>query len=51
VWCNTPEEVPATIDAMIAAGEINPEDRRRCVFWELAAFAAGGHEEKLSLLD
>jgi hypothetical protein len=31
--------------------EVRSRDRRRCVFWELAAFVAGGHEEKLSLLN
>jgi hypothetical protein len=36
VWCDLPEEVPATIDAMVTAGEISPEERGRCVFWALA---------------
>ena len=38
-WCDLPEQVPATIDAMIAAGEIRSEERERCVFWERATFA------------
>jgi hypothetical protein len=45
------EEVPATINEMIAAGEILPEERERCVFWELATFPPGTHEAMLSLLD
>ena len=51
VWCDLPEEVPATIDAMIAAGEISHEERGRSVFWECASFAAGAHEAALSQLD
>jgi len=51
VWCDLPEEVPATIDAMVAAGDILPEDRGRCVFWAWAAFLLCGHQEGLSLLD
>jgi len=51
VWCDLPEEVPATIDAMIAGGEILPDDRGRCVFWEWDTFAPGSHEAALSLLD
>jgi hypothetical protein len=41
VWCDLPEEVPATIDAMVAAGEILPDERGSCVFWELATFPPG----------
>jgi hypothetical protein len=51
VWCDLREEVPATIDAMIAGGEILPDDRGRCVFWEWAASLLGRHEEGLSPLD
>src|SRR5882672_9717431 len=32
MWCDLPEEVPATIDAMIAGGEILPDDRGRLRF-------------------
>ena len=51
VWCDRPGEAPATIDAMIAAGEIGPEERGRCVFWELATYAPGAHEAALGQLD
>ena len=51
VWCDVPEKVPATIEAMIAEGEILPEERARCVFWERATFAPGAHEAALGLLD
>jgi hypothetical protein len=51
VWCNTPEEVPATIEAMIAEREIRPEERGRCVFWERATSAPGAHEARLGLLN
>ena len=48
-WCDLPEEVPKTIDAMIAADEIRPEERERCVFWEWAAFAPRAHEAALEV--
>lgn len=51
VWCDLPEEVPATIEGMVAAGEIRPEERERCIFWEWATFAPGTHEAALSLFD
>jgi hypothetical protein len=33
VWCETPDQVEETIEAMIAESEIQPADRARCVFW------------------
>jgi len=30
-WCDFPEEVQATIKTMIAASEIIPDERERCV--------------------
>jgi hypothetical protein len=51
VWCDLPEEVPATIDAMVTAAEISLEGRGRCVFWALAIFPLGTHEARLDLLD
>ena len=33
VFCEEESEVPATIDRMIAAGEITEDERRLCVYW------------------
>jgi hypothetical protein len=51
VWCETPDQVEETIEAMIAESEIQPADRARCVFWEWAAFAPGTHEALLDRLE
>jgi hypothetical protein len=50
VWCDRLEKVPATIEAMIAEGEIRPDQRSRCVFWELATLALGAHEAALEVM-
>jgi hypothetical protein len=47
VWCETPEQVAETIEAIIAEGEIQPADQARCIFWEWAAFVPGTHEARL----
>jgi hypothetical protein len=51
VWCETEDEVPATIEAMLADGEINQAQVSRCVFWEMATAPAGAHERALDELD
>lgn len=51
VWCDTLEQVPEAVDSMIAAGEIQSDQRNRCVFWESAALEIGLHERRLALLD
>jgi hypothetical protein len=33
IWCEDESEVPATIDRMIAAGELTEADRALCVYW------------------
>jgi hypothetical protein len=33
VWCEDESEVPATIERMIAAGELTEADRVLCVYW------------------
>jgi hypothetical protein len=50
VWCETPEQVEATIEAMIAEGEIRPDQRSQCMFWEHASFPPGTHERLLDRL-
>ena len=49
VWCNDAADVPATIDAMIADGEIREVDRGRCVYWPDFR-GAGRHEPALAML-
>ena len=51
VWCETEAEVPATIKAMLADGEINQGQISRCVFWEKASAPIGAHERALVELD
>ena len=36
VWCDTPEEMEETIQAMISEGEMRPKQRVLCVHWEWA---------------
>ena len=50
VWCETPEQAAETIEAMVAEGEIQPDQRRRCVFWEHVYCAPGQHEAILDAL-
>jgi hypothetical protein len=50
VWCDTEAEVPATIQAMLAEGEIAERDLGRCVFWSLAGLSNGAHEQALASL-
>ena len=50
VWCDTPEQVPEIIDAMIAEGEVRLEQRSRCVFWEDARCGHRAHEKSLENL-
>jgi hypothetical protein len=47
VWCDTEAEVPATIEAMLADGEITQSDIGRCVFWSEAGSRNGAHERAL----
>lgn len=51
VWCETEAEVPDTIDAMLADGEIAQGEVGRCVFWEKATAPLGAHERALAELD
>jgi hypothetical protein len=51
VWCETEAEVPVTIKAMLAEGEISQGEVGRCVFWEKARAPAGAHERALVELD
>jgi hypothetical protein len=51
VWCDTPEEMEETIAAMIAEGEIRPDQRVMCVHWEWARCTPGEHEAAINLLD
>jgi hypothetical protein len=50
VWCETEEEVPATIKAMLADGEITQAQIGRCVFWPMASSSNGAHERALDEL-
>jgi hypothetical protein len=51
VWCDDEADVPATIQAMLAGGEITQSDVSRCVFWAHARCPAGEHERSLEELD
>ena len=52
VFCEHESDVEATVDAMIAAGEIVENDRSRCVFWEHSKSRQRiTHEEALLELD
>jgi hypothetical protein len=51
VWCETEADVPITIEAMLADGEISQGEVRRCVFWERATAPPGAHERALNELD
>ena len=33
IACDRPEDVPARVDVLIAAGNLTEADRPRCVFW------------------
>jgi hypothetical protein len=50
VWCDSEADIPATIKAMIAAGEITEADASRYVFvhWLSAKANIGAHEAALS---
>ncbi len=50
IWCDDETDVPATIDAMIAEGELQETDRPRCVHWMLMQAPAGSHERALGIL-
>jgi hypothetical protein len=50
VWCETEAEVPATIKAMLAEGEISQDEVRHCVFWAMARTGHGAHERALAEL-
>jgi hypothetical protein len=51
VWCDDPEDLAGTMDAMLKRGEIEPRDVPRCVFWSDANTLAGYHEAALAELD
>lgn len=46
VWCDDIGDMPATIDAMVVAGELQEADRPRCVYWT-AISDTGRHEPAL----
>jgi hypothetical protein len=50
VWCDAEVEVPATIQAMLAEGEIAESDINRCVFWSIVGPRKGAHEQALANL-
>jgi hypothetical protein len=47
VWCDTEMDVPATIQAMLADGEIIQDQIGRCGFWPMASSRNGAHESAL----
>ncbi len=53
VWCDDPADMGATIEDMLARGEIDPRDleRCRCVCWLDADAPPGRHEDALAELD
>jgi hypothetical protein len=51
VWCLDRANVPATIEAMIADGEVTEADRSRCVYWaDRQNVRPGSHERALDAL-
>jgi hypothetical protein len=50
VWCDDEADMAATIDAMIAEGELQESDRPRCVHWTRMRVSAGSHERALGIL-
>jgi hypothetical protein len=42
--------MPATIDAMVAEGELPEADRPRCVHWSRMQAKPGHHERALGVL-
>ena len=51
IWCDEEADVPATIQAMLAGGEITQGDVSRCVYWLNARCPAGEHERRIEELD
>ena len=47
VWCDDPDDMDATIDAMIAEGKIMPGQRVLCFHWTKAKAEPGTHERAL----
>ncbi len=47
VWCDSKAELPATIKAMLADGEIIQDRTGQCVFWSEAGSRNGAHERAL----
>jgi hypothetical protein len=50
IWCDDDADVPATIDAMIAEGELQKADRQRCIHWSQMRAPEGCHERALEIL-
>jgi hypothetical protein len=50
IWCDDETHVPATIDAMIADGELQEADRPRGVHWTRMQAKSGHHERALRIL-
>jgi hypothetical protein len=50
VWCEDEADMAETVRAMIAAGEIDPGNVARCVFWANARAVVGSHEAALKSL-
>lgn len=50
IWCDVETDVLATIDAMIAEGELQETDRPRCVHWSRMQAKPGHHERALGIL-
>jgi hypothetical protein len=50
IWCDVETDVLATIDSMIAEGELQEADRPRCVHWSRMQVPAGCHERALGIL-
>ena len=48
VWCDCASEVEATLDEMIAVGELLVDDRNRCLHWTIARAVPGQHERSLA---
>jgi hypothetical protein len=50
IWCDDEADMAATINAMIAKGELQEADRPRCVYWTRMQAKPGHHERALGLL-
>jgi hypothetical protein len=50
IWCDDDTDMPATIDEMIAKGELQKSDRPRFIHWARMQAKSDHHERALGIL-